>query len=303
MTNKKNHHFVPQAMLRNWYSKDLLGKDIEGFKKIKRRYNGSINFSPKNTPSKSVCSKDYLYALHQDLLSSSPKQDTNSLEDYFQVIDNNGSLIIQKIIEKGNLDNLTEKNYQDLYKFLLALHFRYPEQIDKVKSEVQNITHTASSIKWLQNTFDQAGIAENYTKLLNNFILTTMREVLEDNNSYKNFRSMELSVVSSEHNIFFSGERPFIADFKSNNRVLNFGFVLALSPKVLLIGMTKKLIEQFKQQEQHLNFIAAQILSYNQKVCEQSSYIISWGSIEDKEIKDMVEKYLKDDRDKPNKYI
>ncbi|PAL13599.1 hypothetical protein B8W92_10375 [Moraxella osloensis] len=288
--NKLKHHFVPQGLLRNWYSRDEKG--MNGLKKISRKPNNTINFNPPHVSAKSCCSEEHLYTLNENLSSIITTQNTNILEDYFGDIDNNGLKSIRKIIDDENLDELDEQQYHALYKFLAAFHFRSPEKINFVTDELKDRISGYKIISHLQSSFEAANIGENYQKLIDNAILTSMQSVLESNSYLDFFRNLEYIVFSTQKDTFFSGENPFIVNFKPNENVVNTGFILALSPTKLLFGVNKNYFVRLNKRGLFIDWLCSKIALHNQWVCEQSKYIISSKPIENTKDKEMIEKYL-----------
>lgn len=269
-----NHHYVPQGLLKKWYAKNS-DKKNQGFRKYQRKYNGEVSLIPDPCSSKSSCSENHLNTLYKNVFSITEElvEDTNTIEHSFHDLDTNALVLINSIIESpvDKIDTLNSDEKSLLSKFILSLHFRHPETIQYAK----NLLEQKADIyfNYISGELAKYEIENNLDYFKKNINLTSMRSILEDSESHRVFFDMDIQVVVSENDFFFSGEKPLVLNFCKDEVIPSLGYALALSPKVLLIGCHREFLKGEKIKFQ--DFINKFIVHYNRIICEQSRYVIS----------------------------
>lgn len=273
---KINHHFIPQGLLRNWYCKDLSKGKNKGFRLYKRNFHGEIQLLPNLMSSKSSCSEKHLNTTYCKLFSESNEfvEDTDSIEDELGKLDNDGIEIINKILASNKqevLEDLSENDRNILSKFIVSLHLRSPETIKYAKALIAK--NAKDEINYI-NMFAKSLKLDEHSELFQKTIsMKTMMDTLNMPSSYQHVKNMNWLLIENEESNFFSGERPLIVNFSKDERELNLGFALSLSPAILMIGIHKKILDgNFEKQ---IEFIQNFTPYYNDLVCKQSKYIIT----------------------------
>lgn len=271
-----NHHYVPAGLLKKWYGDHIEGRN-DGYRKYERNHEGEIKLNPHNISANSNCFEKDLNTTYFNLFSHNQEliKDTNSFEKELGDLDTKGLEIINKILkandnfkegDKDIFQQLDTEQKKLLCKFLLSLHVRHPKTLEHVRGVVKK--HASSAIELIKSYADQINLSEHaefYHKTSN---LIAMREILNKESSINAIFSMNWYLIEAQTVEFFTGERPFITNFKENDFEIQVGFAVSLSPKVLMIGMHKKLLEGdlIKQ----INYIQEFVPFYNILVCKQS---------------------------------
>lgn len=269
-----NHHYVPQGLLKKWYAKNS-DKKNQGFRKYQRKYNGEVSLIPDPCSSKSSCSENHLNTLYKNVFSIKEEvvEDTNTIEHSFHDLDTDALVLINTIIEspKEKINTLNSDEKSLLSKFILSLHLRHPETIQHAKNLIEQKADT--HFKYIAGELEKYEIKNHLDYFKKNINLTAMRSILEDSESYRLFFDMDLVVIVSEDNFFFTGEKPLVLNFCKNEVIPSLGYALSLSPKLLLIGCHREFLKGEKIKFQ--DFMGKFPVKYNRIVCEQSRYIIS----------------------------
>lgn len=270
--SKKNHHFVPQGLLRNWYSTHE-GVKNKGFRKYQRIHSGEIVLNRNIISTKSTCSQENLNTTYTNLflLDQEYELDTDSIENELAEIDSKGIETIHKILLSNSFNNLNNADNENLSKFILSLHLRHPEMIQSV---IEDVTEKGAHIlKIIKKNIEKQEYLNHIDLMQRNNALNSITNILEVKENYEHIMQMNWFLISAEGIEFFSGEKPLIVNFSENERIFSFGFALALSPTTLMIGVDSRIfLEGEVKMEDLFQFIAPH---YNLLVCKQSKYIIT----------------------------
>jgi len=269
--SKKNHHFVPQGLLRNWYTEH--DGENQGFRKYQRNYSGEIVLNKNIISTKSTCSQENLNTTYTKLflLDQEYELDTNLIEDKLAEIDTKGVETIQKILSIKSFNNLNSSDKESLSKFILSLHLRHPKTIESVMDDVSE--RGAQIFDIIKKNIEKQENFSHIDLMQRNNALISMIDILRNKENYEHILEMEWFLINSEGIEFFTGEKPLIVNFSENERIFSFGFALALSPTVLMIGADRRIFGEGGVKKQQLfEFIAPH---YNLLVGMQSKYVIT----------------------------
>ena len=123
MSDKQDHHYIPQFLLRGWCNQS------RRLTVYSRQQKGIVTstLNPRST-----AFEPNLYTYEQV-----PPEKRNAIEnDFISRIDTAASLIVQKMLN-GGLPNLTVQERSDFTRFLLSLRARHPDAVALMKAKGQ----------------------------------------------------------------------------------------------------------------------------------------------------------------------
>ncbi len=143
-TYPKNHHYIPQFLLRNFcYGKKKYVWVYD--KKTDKEFNSNIRNIASEIKFYEMMGKDFFKIFleaKEKLLENAPEEIKEliekgefkiSMEEGFCALESNSKRIIEKILENGSLSNLTQKDKVSLALFLSVQMVRTKTYIDMVK--------------------------------------------------------------------------------------------------------------------------------------------------------------------------
>ena len=279
--SKKNHHFVPRALLKNWYSHNP--DENNGFKKYVRNNENKFVLHKKIGSVNSTGSEIHLNTTHKGLLRADDEsiEDTNTIENELEKLDDKAIKIINLLKETENLDRLSGNNRELLSKFIISLFMRHPQTINIAKNMVLN--KGASEINIIENATKNINRPEQKDELLKTINLTSMLYILNKKETYSKVLNMKWELVQAKDIEFFSGHKPLVINFGVSNKKFEKAFGLSLSPKLLLVGMEKNLFDgsKYKRDKKRDEFSK----KYNYFVSKQSDYVVVSKELTDEQYK------------------
>lgn len=233
----KDHHFVPKFILKRWCAP---GRTT--FWRYRRDPNGDISASSCGV--KGVGSVDYLYTLEIDGLSitdsSSPKLET----EFFSPLDNDASLIFEKLIAEG-VDDLTPEERLTWSRFVRSLLERSPTRLSEIRAELPE-----DFLQCIFNEFEKRFMAgsdrlrikrildkTNRSAFVRNSILQAVIRHINEPDFLEYIAQMHWVILElpegSEH--FLTGDTPVIVNEGDKEKQPIYSLSMALSPKILLV--------------------------------------------------------------------
>lgn len=279
--NTNNHHFVPRGLLKKWYSHNP--DENKGFKKYVRNNENKFVLHNKIGSVNSTGSEFHLNTTYKGLLRADEEsiEDKDTIENELEKLDDKAIKVINLLNKTEDLAKLSESYRMILSKFIMSLFMRHPQTIHEAKNMILN--EGVSKINIIENAATNFNRPEQKDELLKTINLTSMLDTLNEKETYFKIFNMRWHLVKAIDIEFFSGHKPLVINFGKSNKKFEKAFGLSLSPKLLLVGMEKRLFNgnKYKQNKKRDEFSK----KYNYYVIKQSDYFIASKELTDEQYK------------------
>lgn len=268
----EDHHYVPQFYLNNWTSGQ--DKKLWCSKKVHKNKVVHSRIHPRST-----AYEPDLNSLKECMVSGVQKEHINTIEERSKYHDNDASVILKKMIEKG-VDDLTFKDKNIWTHFCLTLYIRTPNLLNTAEESGSEImkevieeekSKSAYPKNWEKTfkLFKNSNHCYNLSRLL---IYKHMNDI--GDYEKENPRIWKIFTLNDTNHNFFTSTKPLISDGKHHNPDGASILEIALNPKKLLITYPKTF-------DMDKEFSTILLMSYNLRLIQLSpDYIYSLNKIE-----------------------